>query len=136
MRRTLAVLLLLALAGAAHAAPQGAVPTASQYLVRDVNQIDTVLPLKLDLLRLGEEDAASDRKGVPPRFAVPQRVSITPDRRGTWEDLGDGWMLWRLRIIGGEGTTSLNLGFSRFKMSPSGRLLLYATDGTRRIRPF
>jgi len=136
MRRTLAVLLLLALVGAAHAAPQGAVPTASQYPVRDVNQIDTVLPLKLDLLHLGEEDAVSDRKGVPPRFAVPQRVSITPDRRGTWEDLGDGWMLWRLRIIGGEGTTSLNLGFGRYKMSPSGRLLLYATDGTRRIRPF
>jgi hypothetical protein len=125
-----------AIAGAAHAAPQDAVPTASRYPVRDVNQVDTVLPFKLDLVRLAEEDAASDRKGEAPRFAVPQHVAITPGSRGTWEKLGDGLLLWRLRIIGGEGTTSLNLGFSRYQLTPNSRLLLYSTDGTQRIRPF
>ena len=75
-------------------------------------------------------------EGLPPRFAVPERVSITPANNGTWEDLGKGQMLWRLRIIGREGTNSLNLGFTRFKMPAHGRLLLYSTDGSQVLRPF
>ena len=144
MSRKLAWLLLFGLialgfhgAGSvAQAAPQAFVPTASQHTVLDVNRLDAVVPAKLDLLRLGEEDAERDRQGLPPRFAMPQRVSITPARRGTWEDLGNGQMLWRLRIFGQAGTTSLNLGFSRFKMSPNSRLMLYSTDGTQALRPF
>jgi lysyl endopeptidase len=45
-------------------------------------------------------------------------------------------MVWRLRILGREGTTSLNLGFSRFQMPPRGRLLLYSTDGKQKLPPF
>jgi hypothetical protein len=108
---------------------QAVAPTAAGYPVLDVNHIDAVILSQLDLERIGQEDLARDRKGSPPRFAIPQRVSITPADRGTWEDLGDGQMLWRLRLIGGEGTTSLNLGFTRFKMTPGGKLLLYSTDG-------
>jgi hypothetical protein len=125
-----------AFAAVSHAASAGAAPTAAGHAVRGVNQIDSVLPLKLDLARIGEEDAARDQQGLPPRFAIPQRVSITPADRGTWEELGDGRLLWRLRVIGREGTTSLNLGFTRYRMSPNGRLLLYATDGSQVSRPF
>ncbi len=119
MSRKLAwlLLLLLAFGGVAQAAPEAVVPTAAKYAVRDVDRLESVLPQPLDLVRLAEEDTARDRRGLPPRFAVPERVSITPANHGTWEDLGDGQMLWRLRIFGREGTTSLNLGFTRFKMS-------------------
>src|SRR5215218_4861177 len=109
MTRKLGWLLLFAFGSAVHAAPQDAVPTAAKHAVLDVSRLDSVLPSKLDLAKLGEEDALLDRKGTPPRFAVPERVSVTPDRQGTWENLGNGQMLWRLRIIGREGTTSLNL---------------------------
>ena len=141
MSRKLAWLLLfgslgLAVRGTAHAAPGEFVSTASQHSVLGVNRLDAVVPAKLDLLGLGEEDVERDRQGLPPRFAVPQRVAISPARRGTWEDLGNGQMLWRLRIYGQAGTTSLNLGFSRFKMSPNSRLMLYSTDGTQILRPF
>ncbi len=141
MSRKLAWLLLFGLLafafrGVAHTVPETFVPTAFEHSVLDVNRLDAVLPGKLDLLRVGEEDAERDRLGLPPRFAIPQRVSITPARSGTWEDLGNGQMLWRLRIFGREGTTSLNLGFSRFKMSPNSRLMLYSTDGTQVLRPF
>jgi hypothetical protein len=140
MRRSLAWLLLLAGCGAVFAAPQSptarVTPTAASYPVRGVNQIDSVLPLKLDLARIGEEDLLRDRKGTPPRFAIPQRVSITTSKDGTWEDLGDGRMLWRLRVIGSEGTTSLNLGFTHYRMSPNGRLLVYSTDGTKILPAF
>jgi hypothetical protein len=137
MRRTLAwLVVLLAFGSVAHAAPESVVSTASRYPVLEVNRLDSVVSSPLDLERLREEDAARDRKGLPPRFAVPERVSITPSNHGTWEDLGDGQMLWRLRIIGREGSTSLNLGFTRFKMSNGSRLLLYSTDGREVVRPF
>ncbi|HEX4961045.1 MAG TPA: hypothetical protein VF173_09425 [Thermoanaerobaculia bacterium] len=134
MSRKLAWLMMLFAFGGT--AAHGAVPTAASYTVLDVNRLDTVLPEKLDLLKAGEEDVTRERLGLPPRFAIPERVSITPAKRGTWEDLGDGQMLWRLRVLGREGTTSLNLGFTRFKMSQNGRLLLYSTDGRQVVRPF
>ncbi len=136
MRRTLICLLILACSGVAHAAPQAAVPTAAGRNVLDVNRVASVLPSKLDLTRIGEEDAMRDRLGMPPRFAISEQVAISPANHGTWEDLGNGQMLWRLRIQGREGTTSLNLGFTRFKLTPGSRLLLYSTDGTRIGTPF
>jgi hypothetical protein len=137
MSRKLLWLVLLAFGALAHAAhAQATVPTASRHAVLDVNRLEAVVPQKLDLVSLGEEDTDRDRQGLPPRFAIPERVSITPAKRGTWEDLGNGEMLWRLRILGREGTTSLNLGFTRFKMTPNGRLLLYSTDGTQVSRLF
>ncbi|HEV2846135.1 MAG TPA: hypothetical protein VG477_14870 [Thermoanaerobaculia bacterium] len=137
MRRKLAWLVLFAWGGVAHAAaPEAAVPTAARYSVAGVNEVKSVLPGKLDLAHIGEEDAMRDRLGMPPRFAIPEKVSITPANHGTWEDLGNGQMLWRLRILGREGTTSLNLGFTRFKLTPGSRLLLYSADGTQIGTPF
>lgn len=132
----LLLLLLLAFGGVAQAAPEAVVPTAAKYAVLDVDRLESVVPQPLDLVRLAEEDSVRDRHGLPPRFAVPERVSITPANQGTWEDLGDGQMLWRLRILGREGTTSLNLGFTRFKMSKGSRLLLYSADGEQISGPF
>jgi hypothetical protein len=142
MRRLFACLTLFAIGSIgsigsiAHAAAPDAVPTASRHSVIDVTRLDSVMGSPLDFARLGAEDLARDEEGLPPRFAVPERVSITPARKGTWEDLGNGEMLWRLRILGQEGTNSLNLGFTRYKMPPHGRLLLYSTDGSQVMRPF
>ncbi len=136
MIRTLAGLLLFAWAGAALAASEAAVPTAAKYAVLEVNRLESVVPAELDLMRLGQEDVARERQGLPPRFAVPQRVSITPATHGTWEDLGDGNLLWRLRILAREGTNSLNLGFTHFQMPKRGSVLVYATDGSRVVGPF
>src|SRR5262245_42249426 len=98
MSRKLAVLMLF-VSGAVYAAPQPlvSIPTASRYAVLDVSRLDSVVPQELDLMLLGEEDVTRDQLGLPPRFAVPERVSITPASHGTWEALGDGQMLWRLR---------------------------------------
>lgn len=136
MRRKLAWLVLFACGSAAHAATESAVPTAASYPVLSVNRLEAVVPAQLDLTRLAEEDALRDQIGMPPRYAVTERVKVTPLTHGTWEELGDGRMLWRLRISGREGTASINLGFTRFKMPNRGRLLLYSTDGTKTMRPF
>ena len=133
----LRIALALTLLGtAASLAAQNVASTASRYAVKDVQRIDSVLASPMDLAAIAAADEANDRQGLPPRYAIPEAVSITPATRGTWESLPDGGMLWRLRILGREGTTSLNLGFSRFQMPPHGRLLLYSADGQKTLRPF
>ena len=90
MRRKLAWLVLFTFGGAAHAAAEAVTPTAAGYPVLSVNSLDAVTPAQLDLVRLAEEDALRDDLGMPPRFAVPERVAVTPLTHGTWEDLGNG----------------------------------------------
>jgi hypothetical protein len=136
MRRKFVWLVLFALGSVAPATAENVVPTAASYAVLDVDRVDVFLPDPLDLLKVADDDEARERRGLPPRFAVPQRVNITPATHGTWEDLGNGQLLWRLRIVGREGTTNLNLGFTRYRMSRRGRLLLYSADGTQIARPF
>ncbi|HEV8631664.1 MAG TPA: fibronectin type III domain-containing protein, partial [Thermoanaerobaculia bacterium] len=117
-------------------AAEDAVPTASRLPVKEINRIEAFLSSPLDLAAIVSEDEQRDRQGLAPRFAIPEPVSITPRTHGTWERLPGGQLLWRLRIIGREGTTSLNLGFGHFKMPPNGRLLVYSSDGQQVLRPF
>jgi lysyl endopeptidase len=132
----LRIALTLTLLGTAAGLAQNVASTASQHAVKDIDRIDSVLGSQMDLVAIAAEDEANDRQGLPPRYAIPEAVSITPATRGTWESLPDGGALWRLRIVGREGTTSINLGFSRFQMPPHGRLLLYSADGKKALRPF
>lgn len=136
MRRAVAWMPALALAAAVGVTAQPPIPTASQYPVVDVNRLDAAVGSALDLTAIGEEDVQRDALGLAPRFAIPERVSISTGRRGTWEEVGNGLSLWRLRILASAGTTSLNLGFTRFKLPANARLLLYATDGSQALRPF
>jgi lysyl endopeptidase len=131
--RLVALCLVLPGAGGAQAA---IVATASQYAVRDVQRIDSFAPAALDLAAIRVEDAERDRRGLPPRFAIPERLFITPRTHGTWERLPGGLRLWRLRITGRNDTTSLNLGFSRFRLPPQARLLVYSSDGGQMLPPF
>jgi lysyl endopeptidase len=129
-------LALALLSTATGLAAQNVSSAASSSAVKDVDRIDSVLASQIDLVAIAEEDAARDQQGLPPRYAIPEAVSITTANHGTWDSLPDGSLRWRLRILGREGTTSLNLGFSRFQMSAHGRLLLYSADGSQKLRPF
>jgi lysyl endopeptidase len=100
--------------------------------LRGVARIETPLP---DLTDVHAEDADDARRGLPPRFALPQPVWITPDTDGTWEEPREGLMLWRLRI-GSPGALSLNLGFSQFALPKGARLLIHSARGSERVRPF
>ena len=58
------------------------------------------------------EDLQTEGLGVPPRFAVPQTTALSPATHGTWEQLDESTLLWRMRVSS-EGALSLNLGFGR-----------------------
>ncbi len=85
--------LLLAASGVTQTASAAEVPTAYRHPVLSVQQLDAALGTSLDLARLADEDIAADALGLPPRFAVPERVRLTPARHGTWEKLGNGDLL-------------------------------------------
>jgi len=126
-RSLLAALVLLPLLVPALRAQAGARPLG------DVER----LPLPpLALQALAKEDAHRAAQGLPHRFAVPHDVALTTDDVGTRDALPGGELLWRLRVAGGPGTVSLNVGFSRYVMPPGGTLVVRAADGSARVRPF
>jgi hypothetical protein len=117
-------------------ADEDATPAATRFAVKEITQVDSFLGAPLDLANIAAEDRVREQLGLAPRFAIPQQVEMSPRTHGTWERLPGRQWLWRLRVVGREGASSLNLGFSRFKLPPNARLLVYSTDGTRRLTPF
>lgn len=100
-----------------------------------LEHIDVVVLQPLDRAALALEDLGRQSEGLPPRFAIPTEVEITPFNRGTFEAAGSGALLWRLRIQA-PGANSLNLGLTRFHLPAGARLTLYSADGRESVRPF
>ncbi|MDX2176577.1 MAG: trypsin-like peptidase domain-containing protein [Candidatus Sumerlaeia bacterium] len=70
------------------------------------------------------------------RFAEPHYTALTPEEAGLWDQLPDGRMRWRLRVVSKQAE-SLNLGFDRFHMPDGGTILLYDTfDPKNAIGPW
>jgi len=89
----------------------------------------------LDRDAVDADDVQRSVDGLPPRYAIPDAVHITPDTHGTWEQPEPTTLLWRLRV-NSPGANSINFGFTTFRMPPGGRLSVYAADGSDVIRPF
>lgn len=89
----------------------------------------------LDLSAIAAEDVDRERDGLAPRYAIPKPVQITPAAQGTWQNLGDGMRMWRLRLSSPH-VVSMNLGFSRFFMPVGGEMLVYSADRLHMLRPF
>ena len=101
--------------------------------------LDAVESLRLpamDMAKVADEDAVRELQGEPSRFAVPEKVAVTPETHGTWEDLADPrFQMWRLRIEA-PGALSVNVGFDRFRLPKGGRLVIHPADGTELAREF
>ncbi len=77
-----------------------------------------------------------DGPGEPDRFAVPFAVEVTPATHGRWEATSDGrTAVWRLRVRSA-GAVSINLGFTRYRMPPGGRLRVHTPDGKDVVGPY
>ena len=117
------------------ATPLAVKPTAMMFDVMPLKSIEMVEVNSPDRQALSAEDDLREAEGLPPRYAIPNPVRITPWSQGQWETLPDGSRLWRLRVSA-PGAASINLGFTRYHMPQGGRLYLYSTDYRRSIRPF
>ncbi|HEX4963543.1 MAG TPA: hypothetical protein VF173_22125 [Thermoanaerobaculia bacterium] len=132
MNKTTALLVLvLSLPAAAAEVPPRDVTLSAAPLT----SVQTVAFGPLNRGWLAMDDSVRDEQGLPPRYAVPQPVHLSPWTSGTWEELADGTQLWRLRIRAA-GATSLNLGFTRFRLPEGARLRVYSADWESVVRPF
>jgi len=140
---TRALLLTLGLALPAGSAATAAVgdapvePTASMHSEALIEQsaIPLVSAPSVDLRAVAQEDEQRRLAGLAPRYAIPNRVFITPANEGRWEALDHRTDVWRLRIAAA-GAVSLNLGFNRYRMPEGGQLLLHSADNGEAVRPF
>ncbi len=116
-------------------AAQWGVPTARSAAVQPLAAVERLEAPIVDIVAVQAEDAARERAGEPPRYAIANAVDITPETGGTWEILADGTLLWRLRIES-PGALSLNLGFKQYRMPPGARLCLYPSGDDSRSLAF
>lgn len=89
----------------------------------------------LDRLAIAQDDELRAAAHMPTRFAMPNEVQIDPATHGTWEPLDADWSLWRLRIQAPDAS-HVNLGFTKFHLPASGRLMVYSSDYSMVVRPF
>lgn len=130
-RSLLAAAAALLLAGAAHAAPRPAGIAPAAQSLADVAKID--VPVQ-DNESLRAEALILDETG-PYHFAKPLPSLFTPSDSGTWEDLGDGTSVWRLRVRS-EGARNLNFGFGQFWLPAGSAMFLYNADYSTVYGPF
>lgn len=102
-------------------------PVAAEYPVQSVAAVAAFGAMPVDRDAAQAEDAGRTEAGLPPRFAIPQVVDLSPETAGTWEDLDGRFTMWRLRVTS-PGALSLNLGFTAYRLPKGARLTLYPTD--------
>lgn len=106
------------------------VPTAFSARVMPLSKVDSTTLPAIDRAKVDAEDTADESRGEPPRFAIPRKMSVTPDKNGTWESVDANTKLWRY-YVKTPGATSLNIGFTKFWLPEGASLLIYSPDGTK-----
>lgn len=81
----------------------------------------------LDLTAIAAEDALRASTGGPARFAIDRSTDLKTAINGTWEQAGST-SIWRLHIVAGKNTASLNFGFTKYHMPPSAKLYIYDSE--------
>jgi len=100
-----------------------------------LSEVEQLVMPPLDNKALLEAEMAARVPGRAPHFAETMEVFVTPDTHGNWEELENGNMVWRLRILSTDAK-SLNLGFTKYFMPAGGTLVLYSMDMERVMGPF
>lgn len=141
MKRITAVLLCGMMPLGAVAATQGTTrPVAFDHSLSKLDRVAVKKMPALDIPRLKREDLQRASRNLPPRFAAPISVDMTPATAGTWEDLDAKNRVWRLRVSS-PGALTLNFGFTQFRLPEGARMLVYpagmkAGDDLNKARTF
>ncbi len=100
-----------------------------------LSEVEQLVMPPLNNKSLLDAEMAAREPGRAPHFAETMEVFVTPDTHGNWEELDNGNMVWRLRILSATAK-SLNLGFTKYFMPTGGTLVLYSADMERVMGPF
>jgi hypothetical protein len=115
-------------------------PLAKRYRVLPLEMVDVLEITGLDVNKAlaGETAAGPDKgpyrvglvakmevvTGAPTSLTLPRSNGQT---RGTWEELGAGIFMWRLRVIS-FGAQWLSFGFTRYNLPRAAKLFAYRPD--------
>ena len=88
-------------------------PVAPAYALKAAVPTMAAQPYDREALRV--EDLDREEQGLPPRFALPEEVFITPATDGVWQELDRNFDIWRLRVHS-PGSLSLNFGFGAYRL--------------------
>lgn len=127
------VVLLLTASFASAQVSKGGTPASFLRTVK--SNVHTVFMSKIDVQSLITEDEIESSKGIPLRFGAPFEVNYNMNNSGSWETLGDGSRIWRLRIES-DGAYSINLVYSNFWMPPGAKFYIYNEDQSMVIGAF
>ncbi len=127
--RTLFFIVLVAFAGVAMAASPLATkgPVGPSLADKKVTALPMVSMTPVDEMAARAEDMEREDAGLPPRFAIPETVFITPASDGNWQELDSNFHLWQLRVYS-ENALSLNFGFTAYDLPKGARLSIYPVD--------
>ncbi len=130
----LAACLFLCSAAALASAAQAAAPAALAGGVLPLSQVDTIHFPQLDLARIAAEDALRQAEGRPHRFAIAHETTLDTRTAGTWEEVGSR-SIWRYRVQA-QGASSLNFGFTHYRLPPSAQLYIYDSQHRQLAGPW
>ncbi|MFT5287018.1 MAG: hypothetical protein ACI8TQ_003193 [Planctomycetota bacterium] len=116
---------------------QDATPSAMRFAsqLMPSAEVEEVLLDAIDFNVVALEDLDREEQGLPPRYAIPNAVSISPFTNGALELVDNDTLVWRMRLTAPEAT-SINLGFGQYRMPEGGQLLFYSASGGQVIRAF
>jgi len=127
--RALTLIALIAFAGAAMAASPLAIkgPVGPTLAEKRATSLPALSMTPVDQMAARAEDMDREDAGLPPRFAIPEDVFITPAADGDWQELDSDFQLWQLRVYSA-GAMSLNFGFTAYDLPKGARLSIYPAD--------
>jgi len=118
---------------------------AAQDRQATVRPYDSVEPLDrvaewkapdVDVEQLLREDESNRyRTDIPYRVGFPMTTDITTANSGTWDELGNGDRLWRMKVHS-EGALWTVLGFRIFRLQPGGELTVYDPERRTVMGPY
>ncbi|MCP4631417.1 MAG: T9SS type A sorting domain-containing protein [candidate division Zixibacteria bacterium] len=126
------VLMMSASIATAQIATESA-PFSSKFPV--AASFDAVNMGTVDVAALLAEDEVEEAEGLPFRFGYPHDVNFGIKNAGTWEDIGKGYRVWRLRIEC-PGAYSINLLYDQYELEPGAELFIYNEDRSQIIGAF
>lgn len=104
----------------------------SKLSLSDIDHI-IVTPPSIELIEF--EDKQSEKDGTMYKIGRLLPINYTTENSGTWLDLEDGTILWRLRLSS-EGAKASAIHFDYFNLRPDSRLFIYDIDYKTILGPF
>ncbi len=114
---------------------QNELPTALSGKLAPIEAIELIEVAAVKIENELAKDTQTFGKEKPKRFAVPNEVDLTPENSGIWEDAGNGFAVWRLRLSA-DRAMSINLGFTDYELPEKATVFVYNEKMSDMVGPY